>query len=97
VAALQKQVAELQGELARARPSGHGIIDLTGGASQPANWERIWKAQYVPTDPPSENIRRLYAASGPDVKDLIDKLKKEKHSDLEILAALKLAFGPHEQ
>ena len=96
---LRSQIAQLQ---QRGAPSADPISGGPGGAIEfhvdqvprTAHLEAIWNDNYLPDDSPERNLERIRAASGPDVKKIIDDMRKANRSDLEILAFLKLAIKP---
>jgi len=70
------------------------LIAMHAGHERIANWDEIWSRSYSPKLSPAENLKRLRAASGPEVNALIDQLKEKHRSDSEILAYLNFMFGP---
>jgi hypothetical protein len=64
-------------------------------AERPAKWEEMWHANTDPNNTPADNLDRIYAASAPNIKAVIDGLRAKGYADYQILTYLQERFGPH--
>lgn len=77
-----------------ATPPGDSFaaFELQAAKARNADWEEIWTAAYSSELTDEQNLERIYKAVPDDAKMLIEEMRREGRSDVEILAYLHFKF-----